>query len=99
MRVVEPLRWVVLFEIRVTAVGLVLLMQLGVGLVVVKGTVVVLQVQGDFLLPDGALVRVQSGPPVLVALVLLVLVLVRVLPKVVFILMILILLGEALSVQ
>ena len=96
------MRWVVLFVVVfVAAVELVLLVQTGVGLVAVKGTVVILRVQGDFLLRGEALVRVQSGLLTPVGLVppVLVLVLVLVLPTVVLVLTILIFLGEALLVQ
>ena len=92
---------VLFVEVLVAAVELVLLVQTGVGLVVVKETVVILRVQGDFLLRGGALVRVQSGllapvglvPPVLVP------VLVLVLPTVVLVLTILIFVGEVPLVQ
>ena len=97
---VGPLQWVVLFvEVLVAVVGSVLLVQIGVGLVVVKGMVVILRVQKGFPLPVGALVRVQSGLLALVVLVLPVLVLVRPLLLVVSVLTILTFLGEAPLVQ
>ena len=90
---------VLFVEVLVAAVGSVLLVRIGVGLVVVKGMVVILRVQRGFPLPVGALIRIQSGPLALVGLILPVLVLVRPLLLVVSVLTILIFLREAPLVQ